>query len=233
MLRSLPFQIRRPASVWKNMEQLLRPCALTAIMFLLMRAQPIARLSPLAPALMAAVLCANDSAGACVLGCVLGMIRLPLGTALLMPAVSCALALGIHLLFSLIPAEKLPGEASRASLAAGISALLPPMIVCGGDAALALAAFSCGALAACAAPFFLSALRCGFAGERPHADAKAGLYLLAGSCIAGLQAIWPPAAEISAALAVLFAAPRLPLCGIFAGLALWAGGAPPLISFPL
>lgn len=221
MLRTLQMEKRALLPRWEQIGRLLRPCAVTAAMFLLMHAELTPGASPLAAAMLAAVLIAGESAAACVLGCLLGMIRLPITECALLSPVSCALALMLQLLASLIPGEKLPQDAPRASLTAGLAVLLPGMAVCGGEAVQALLAFACSALAACAAPFFLALLRMEHA--RPNHEERLGLALLAGGCIAGLNLLFVPLGEITAVLLALLTGSAAPHAALISGIALLPG----------
>lgn len=221
MLRTLPMEKRALMPRWEQIGRLLRPCAVTAAMFLLMHGELTPGISPLAAAMMAAVLIAGESAAACVLGCLLGMIRLPLAECALMSPVSCALTLILQLMCGLIPKEKLPEAAPRASLMAGLSVLLPGMAVCGGDAVQALLAFSLSALSACASPFFLALLR--MENIRLNPEEKLGLTLLVGGCIAGLNHMFAPLGEIAAVLLVLLAGSASPHAALISGIALLPG----------
>ena len=123
----------------------LRPAALTAGMFLMMRAELLMRASPLAAALMAAGLAAGESAAALAAGCLLGALRLPLTEAALLPAICCATVLTEELVCSLAPALKRGAEETRVSLVAGLGVLLPSLVWAGGDALNSLRALACAA----------------------------------------------------------------------------------------
>ena len=223
MLRSLQWE--KKALPLVRLGALLRPCCLAAAMFLLMRAEILMRASPLAAALMAAALAAGENPAACVLGCLLGMLRLPLYTVPLLNAFSCVILLMMQLGAALwTPKNFAPGEAC-VSFAAGTAAMLPAMVQAGGAAQPSLQAFACGALAAAAAPFLLSALRADPLRKPLNRSEKTGALLMLGGGIAGLQALLPPLAEGLSALLTLLAGGFAPGAGVLAGLALCAGGA--------
>lgn len=215
MLRSVPMEMRANMPAWERIGRLLRPCAITAAMFLLMHGELAPGAAPLAAAMISAVLTAGESAAAAVLGCLLGMIRLPLAQSALLSPFICALVLALHLIGTWIPEKMLPGDAPRASLSAGLAVLLPCMILCGGNALQALQAFAVSALAACAAPFFLSLLRMD-GDARPQAEPLLGLALLSGGCIAGLNLLFAPLGQIAAVLLML----AVPRAALTAGIAL-------------
>ena len=199
-----------------------RPAALAAMMFLLMHAGLLMGLSPMAPALLAAGLAANESAGALVAGCLLGMLRLPLREIPLLPVISCAMVLAAELLLPLLPPVRRWAAETRISLAAGFAVLLPALVHAGGDYLASAQALASAALAAAGAPFLRAAL-----GVRPDRarwmlQERIGLGLLAGACLAGLNQLLPPLTEaLAALLALVFPGAAT---GALAGLALVAGG---------
>lgn len=222
MLRTLPWENER---IRFQLQGLIRGAGCVAAMFFMMRAELLLRSAPMAIAMMAAGLNANQSATALAAGCLLGMLRLPISDISLLPAIGCTLALGMELILSLLP--RLPRrlqftDETHVSAVAGLCALLPTMLWAKGEAMPSLQALICGLLAAAAAPFFLAALKA----EADHlsSPSRTGLALMAGACLAGLWQITPIPAEIIAALAVLVI-PH-PAVGTLAGIALCAGGAP-------
>ena len=227
MLRTLSYE--RHAGAAARLRALgraaLRPAALGALMFLAMRAELLLRASPLAVALMAAALAAGEGAGALVVGCLVGMLRLPLTQIPLLPTLSCAGVLAVELSLDLLPAARRWQPDSRASLTAGLAALLPALIAGGGDPLASLQALACAALAATAAPFLRAAL-----GLRPNRtrlmfQEKLGVGLFALAALAGSYALFPPLAETLAALIVLLFPALGAAAGVLAGIALAAGGA--------
>ena len=227
MLRTLSYE--RHASVGARLHALgrsaLRPAALGALMFLAMRAELLLRASPLAVALMAAGMAAGESAGALVAGCLLGMLRLPLTQIPLLPALSCASVLAAELSLELLPPARRWQSDSRASLTAGIAALLPSLIAGGGDALVSLQALACAALAATAAPFLRAALALRPKRTRLMLQEKLGLMLFTLTTLAGMYALLPALAEAMASLTVLLLPSLGAAAGVLAGIALAAGGA--------
>lgn len=205
-----------------------RPTALMGAMFLLMRAELLMRIAPLAAALLAAGLATGENPAVLVAGCLLGALRLPLGDSALLSAICCAAVLAGELLCSLIPAAKRGAPETRASLVAGLGVLLVSLVWAGGDALDSLRALACAALAATAAPFLLPALQVRKNRRHLMLQERVGALLLACACIAGLQRTLPAAAEVAAALGVLIAPGLGAAAGVLGGAALALGGASPL-----
>ena len=227
MLRTLSYE--RQTGVATRLRALgraaMRPAALGALMVLMMRAELLLRASPLAVALMAAALTCGESAAALVAGCLIGMLRLPLTQIPLLPALSCAGVLAAELSLELLPPARGWQPDSRASLMAGLSALLPALIAGGGDALASLQALACAALAAVSAPFLRAALTLRFGRTRLMIQEKLGLALFAMASLAGLYALLPPLAEAIASLLILILPSLGAASGVLAGIALAAGGA--------
>lgn len=223
MLRALQWEKAAPAPLQSLLRRIMRPAAITAAMLLMMRAELLLRASPLAAALMAAALCAGESPGALVAGCLLGMFRLPVSRIALLPAVSCLLVLAQELLCGLFPFRPRWTAENRASLTAGLAVLLPAIVTANGDLLFSLEALACGALAASAAPFLYALLQKKNRRRGLSLSEKTGAALLLGGGIAALQGVCSPAAEIICCLSVLLL-PRAG-AGVLAGLALAAGGA--------
>ena len=227
MLRMLSYE--RHAGAGSRLRGLgraaLRPAALSALMFLAMRAELLLRASPLAVALMAGALIAGESAGALVAGCLVGMMRLPLTEIPLLPALSCAGVLAAELTLEFLPIARRWQPDTRASLTAGLAALLPPLIAGGGDILASLQALACAALAAAAAPFLYAALNLRPGRTRLMLQEKIGIALFALAALAGIYALFPPLAEALAALGVLLIPAMGAAAGVLAGIALAAGGA--------
>ena len=227
MLRTVSYERRVGASARLRaiVRPALRPATLGVLMFLAMRTELLLRASPLAVALMAAGLTAGESAGALAMGCLAGMLRLPLSHAPLLPALSCAGVLGAELALELIPAAKRVQPDSRASLIAGLAALLPALIAGAGDVLASAQALACAALAAFSAPLMRSALALRPRRTRLMLSERLGLMLFALCALAGASALLPPAAEALASLTVLVFPSLGASAGALAGIALAAGGA--------
>lgn len=224
MLRALQWEkgMGAAARLEAMARRFLRPAALAGMMFLMMRAEMLLRASPLAAALLAAGLAAQQSPAALVAGVLAGMVRLPLREISLLPAVSCAAVLGLELLLPLIPIARRVAAETRVSLTAGFSVLIPGLVCAGGDALPSLQALSCAALSASAAPFLLAALRLHSGRKRFTAQEKLGMALIAAAGLTGLYMLLPPLAEGMAALMAL-CAPTATV-GALAGVSLAAGG---------
>ena len=202
----------------------LRPVAMTAMMFLMMRAELMLRASPMAAALMAAGLAAGESPAALVAGCLLGMLRLPLREAAVLPAVSCAAVMGVELLLPLLLRARSWARETRASMTAGLAVLLPALLYAGGAPLPSLQAFACAVLSAAASPFLFAALSLRPGRTRLLPEERAGLALLACAGLAGVQCVLPPLAEALAVLGVLMFSGGGAAVGALAGLALAVEG---------
>ena len=117
----------RAMGVGRLVSALARPAVMACFMLLLMRGV-IYGCAPMASALMAAGLAAGESAAALVLGCLLGMIRIPFAGISLLPAVSCAAVLAAELAFSALPRLKNSAPETRICGIAGFSVLIPALI---------------------------------------------------------------------------------------------------------
>ena len=222
MLRS--FQLEKPVFVPVKAfaRRFARPAATAALLFLLMHAQLPGDTAPLATAMMGAALSAGIHPAAVAGGCLLGMARTSLSDIPLPGAVSCALLMALQLL------PKRPAKAcvrSRTAFFSGLSCMLPAMVKASGAAIASLLAFACAALAAAAAPYMLDVLEFRPGRKRLTAGEKCGCALLMTGCIAGLEHLCSPLAQISALLTVLLAPGFAPASGILAGLGLCMGGA--------
>ena len=201
-----------------------RPAAMTAGLFLLMRAELIADFAPFAPAFFAAALAAGESAAALVLGCLLGMLRLPLQDMTMISAVGCAGVLAGEILFSLVHRLHGISPETRASLNAGFGVLLPALAFARGNVLESMQALGCAALAAASAPFLLPALDLRFERKRLMTQEKIGFLLLAAGCLAGLRALYPPVARGAAVLMVLMLPELGAASGVLWGIALMGDG---------
>ena len=203
-------------------DRLLRPGMLIGLMFLLMRAELFGHCAPFGAALMAAGLAAGENAAALVLGCLLGMLRLPLNQIPILPGVCCAAVLAGELIFSGIPVLKKAAPETRVCAVAGFAMLVPALIAAGGRILPSLQALACAAMAATSAPFMLPALGIRPKRKRLMMQERVGALLLAGACIAGLRHVYPPLAQAFSNF-VLLAAPGAGT-GVLCALALVLGG---------
>ena len=213
----------RASALWARLR---RPLLMAGMLFLMMHASLIPGHAPLAAALFAAALAANENLGALAAGCILGALRIPVRGSALLPAIACACILAGELLFSTLRALKKTQVQLRISILAGFGVLLPALVFAGGELLASMQALACAALAAASAPFFLSALNLHKERRWYLAEERAGTILMAGGALCGLYALLPPAAEIAAGLIVML----LPSAatGVFCGIFLLLGGAPPL-----
>jgi len=226
MLRAVRRQER--INVVDRLLPLLRRCArpvmAAGIMFLLMRGQIVPDFAPFAAAFFAAGLVSGESPAALVMGCLLGMLRLPLREISLVPAVGCAGVLAGEILFGVIPKLRaVPGE-TRASLTAGFGLLLPALAFAGGDALESMRALGCAALAAASAPFLCAAANLHPARKRVMVQEKIGAALLAAACLMGLRDLFPPLAVGCALLLILLLPDAGAAGGVIWGVALSGGG---------
>lgn len=203
-------------------DRLLRPAMLAGLMFLLMRAELFDNCAPFAAALMAAGLAAGENAAALVLGCLLGMIRLPLSQIPVLPGICCAGVLAGELLFSAVPVLRKSAAETRVCAAAGFAVLIPALVFAGGELLPSLRALACAAIAATSAPFLLPALGVRARRRRLMMQERAGAVLLAGACLAGMQQAYPPLAQLFSNIALLIAPGAS--TGVLCGLALTLGG---------
>ena len=172
-------------------------------MFLLMRAEIIPGFTPFAAAFFAAALTAGENPAALVLGTLTGMLRLPLRDISLISAVGCAGVLAGEILISVLPVQDKLSRDSRASLTAGFGVLIPALAFAGGDVLFSMQALGCAALAASSAPFMLPAVLIRPGRKRLMTQEKIGAVLLAGSCLMGINMLFPPLARASALLLIL------------------------------
>lgn len=203
-------------------DRLLRPLMLMGLMCLLMRAELFDRCAPFGAALMAAGLAAGESPAALVLGCLLGMLRLPLSQLPILPGLCCAAVLAGEILFSSVSFLRGIAPETRVCGMAGFAVLIPALAFAGGELLPSLRALACAAIAATAAPFFLPALGMGKKRRRLMLQERVGAALLALACISGMALAWPPLAR-GASLLALLAAPGAGT-GVLCGVALAFGG---------
>lgn len=231
MLRALQWEKNAAPSLHSLLQRSLRPVAMAIVMLLMTRAQLLMRASPLSAAWMAAALANGESPGALAIGCLLGIAHFPIEESALLPVISSALLLARQLLVTLFPFRVHKDSETCASMGAGLAVLLPAMVAAGGNALASLQALACGALSACAAPFFYALLRRKKRRACLNLPEKTGAALLLGGCICAVQSVCSPAAQSLCALLTLLL-PR-PETGVLAGLALYSGGAGMFASISL
>lgn len=202
--------------------RLARPFVLMLLMLALMRAELLFGCAPMAAALLAAGLAAGESPAALVLGCLLGMLRLPLTSLSPLPAACCAAVLLGELLLSLLPKTGRVAPETRICALAGFAVLIPALVKAGGAVQDSLQALACAAIAATSAPFLLPVLQLRRGRRCFMLQERVGAVLLAGACIAGLNQMLPPLAGFASALASL-AVPGA-ATGVLCALAMAAGG---------
>lgn len=224
MLRALHWEKMDRLSGMENaLRRVLRPLLMAGIMLLLMRAELLSGAAPLAAALMAAGLAAGENPAALVLGCLAGMLRLPITEMNVLPAVSCAAVLAGELIVGCVPRLKKIAPESRVCALAGFGVLIPLLARAGGEPTESAMAAVCAAIAAAAAPFFLPALLLRPKRKRLMFQERAGALLLAAGALCGVQKLFSPAATGLAELMLLLSPGAG--TGVMAGLALAAGGA--------
>lgn len=204
MLHTLPHTLSIPNRLRLPMGRILKGTGLTAVMFFCMRAELLLRASPLAAALMAGGLAAGGNPAPLVLGCLLGMLRIPLSKVSLLPAVSCVLVLAGELISAFLPLKKRPSAETRCAFTAGICVLLPALIRANGAPLASVQAFACALLAATAAPFWMCAAALHPGRRRLMFQEKLGLALAASAVLMGTWKMLPDAGRLLAALLVLF-----------------------------
>lgn len=200
MLHMLPRKQIVPIWLRIPIYRLYKPIFQTTAMFFCMRAELILRASPMATALMAAGIAAGENPAFLAAGCLLGMLRIPLSQAALLPAIGCVLVLVTELLLSFLhPKKRMQGDAKYA-LIAGICVLLPTLLRAKGVLLPSLQALSCAFLAAASVPFFTAALAVHPGRERLMLQEKLGFVLLAGIALAGMWHRLPTAGQFVTAL---------------------------------
>ena len=204
MLHTLPLRLPRTNQLRLPMGRILKGILLTAVMFFCMRAELLLRASPLAAALMAGGLAAGENPAFLVLGCLLGMLRIPLNKVSLLPAVSCVLVLAAELILSFLPMKKKFSAETKCALTAGICVLLPALVWANGALLSSVQALSCALLAAAAAPFLMCAAALHPGRRRLMFQEKLGLALAASAVLTGTWRMLPTAGKFLAALLVLF-----------------------------
>lgn len=232
MLRALRWErMDRFSGLAAAARGLLRPLLLAGMMFLLMRAELLPGAAPLAAALMAAGLAAGESPAALVLGCLAGMVRLPLTAMDALPAISCAAVLTGELVVGCVPRLRACAPESRVCALAGFAVLAPMLVRAGGEMGESALAAACAAIAAATAPFFLPALLLRPKRKRLMLQERMGVILLAAAGLCGVQALFAPAATALAETLLLL----LPGAGtgVLAALALAAGGAGLAVLAPM
>lgn len=197
-----------------------RAIAICAISALLARANLLPG-SPLCAALLAAYLASGENAAAPVIGCLLGSIRFPLSAVDLRIAACAAAVLAGELIISFIPALRGMPKEKRACVAAAFGVLVPTAIWANADLTETARAAASALLAGAAAPFILDALRIRPNRSRFSTRERAGVFLIAGGCIAGIWSVYSHAALFCA----VFCALLLPAAGGVCACALLLCGA--------
>jgi len=226
MLRALSRQDKIGRLDWLGSfaRRSLRPLCLAAITFVLMHCEPAGDCAPLAVAFFAAGLASGESAAALVIGCLAGMLRLPLREINMVSAIACAGVLAGEMVFSMVERLRACSGETRASLNAGLGVLLPALVWANGAALASVQGLGCAALAAAAAPFLRCALDVHPGRKRLMKTEKLGLALLAGGCLAGLHALNAHLAAGAAVLLILLLPHLGAAGGALWGLALLGGG---------
>lgn len=214
----------RLSTIRSTARTLLRPLFSLCIMFLLMHAETIGSIAPFAPAFLCAALAAGFHPAFLCIGCMIGMLRLPLSASLLTPAIGCALALFGELALSFVPGKKRSPEI-RCAVLSGISVMLPSLFFAGGKALPSIQAICASAISAAAAPFFLMALQIERDRRRLTIQEKLGIFLLLAGGIGGLEALSIHAAEFACCICMLMLHPQGVEIGVICGLGRMAGGA--------
>ena len=205
-------------------KRMLKPFFSFLAMFFLMHAETLGGIYPLAPAFLSAAIAAGFHPSALCIGCMTGMLRFPLHTSALVPAVSCALSLAGELGFSFIRNKKISPE-NRCAILSGICVLLPALFAAGGELFASLKAVCAAAIATAAAPFFMYALKIEKGRRQLLLQEKTGIFLLLGAVTGGLEAISPPAAGAVSVFAALNLCPMGAAAGVICGLGRMLGGA--------
>jgi len=204
MLHTLPQKLAIPNRLRLPIRRILKGAILTTVMFFCMRTELLLRASPLAAALMAAGLAAGENPAALVVGCLLGMLRVPLSDISLLNAVSCVLVLAAELALSFLPLKKRASAETKCALIAGVCVLLPALVKANGALLPSLQALSCALLSAAAAPFMMHAAALHPGRKYLMLQEKLGLALASAAVLLGAWKMLPPAGELLAALLVLF-----------------------------
>ena len=146
-------------------------------MFFLMHAESFSGIFPFAPAFLSAAIASGIHPAYLCAGCMAGMLRFPLNTSALIPAISCALALAGELALSFVRFRKISPE-SRCAVLSGVCVLLPALFFAGGDLFPSLQAVCAAAVATAAAPFFMYALKIERNRKLLLPQEKTGIFLL-------------------------------------------------------
>ena len=215
-----------------------------AALCLMSRARLVGELAPFAPACMAAGLMCRFSPIAMLLGSALGSLMTGYTLLDLLPLISCALTglffLPLHL-FSRRDRDGLyPMQDFLAGAMAGLSILLPGLMLSGGLMYNVLTAFLSGATAALLSPALISAL-----GVRLHRrllmpDEQLSLALLMLLALISLRAVPYAGGRLAVFAAVFFTlclssagAGMGAMCGVACGAALALGGSDPFLGATL
>lgn len=170
-----------------------------------MAAMTAATAGALPPAFGAACFAAGLYAGRkplwMLLGCLLGCDWLRLGWRAGLPFAGCLLIWGLAVLWE----ARLPpaGKDVKAAALAGLGALIPPLVLCGGDWGLVALCAASGALALATAPVFRGALALRAHRRRLTPDERLSLLLVSLVALWGAGARAPFAAAVVARFATL------------------------------
>ncbi|MBQ3575015.1 MAG: hypothetical protein IJA26_05065, partial [Clostridia bacterium] len=209
-----------------------RPLFSFFAMFFLMRAEVMGDIYPLAPAFLAAGLAAGIHPAALCAGCMAGMVRFPLHTSALIPAIACALTLLGELALSFFRTKQ-PAPEIRCAVLSGTCVMLPALVFAGGEMLPSLQAVSAGAIAAAASPFFMCALKIGKKHRRLMLQEKTGVFLLLAALTGGAYALSPALAAFIGTFAALVLHPMGAVTGVICGLGhLLDGAGPAAIALP-
>ena len=211
---------------------LVRPLFSFFAMFFLMRAEAFNSISPLAPAFLSAALSSGRHPAMLCAGCMAGMIRLPLHTSALVPAIACALTLMGELALSFVRMRRISPE-TRCAVLGGVGVMLPALFFACGEVFASLQAIAASAIAASAAPFFLASLNTGKNRRKLMLQEKTGVMLLVAAFTGGVYALSPAAAYGVSIFCALMLHPAGTVSGVICGLGCMLGGAELTFVAPL
>ena len=237
-----PRHLPDPAAVRTALSALMHFVLLGALAFMLSRAvvvrlSPMAGIAPFALALFAAGVTAGRSAAALLAGCLLGSVNATPDAFNLSIPIGCAVILGGSLAWSLAAPwlgqlraavkrgpeiqarspNRARAEAVTCAALAGLGALTPGLIFAGGLPWPSVQAVAASLAALAAAPFMRSALGMKMKRRWLLPEERTGLYLTLCMSMAGLFALWPPAALCLAGMAAALCHPAGGLIALGAG----------------
>ncbi len=229
MLRAFDLGTRwRTFSSMSWVDRLGRPLALAAAAALLSRAQPLAGLAPFALALLAAGLAVGAHPLALLLGSLAGAFgaegfqwAAPAGACVVLGGAAAArLARGWvqRRAVRASPSGRVLGDAAVSALA-GLGVLAPGAWLAAGGAWESVRMIGSAVMAAASAPFFAALMEVKPSRRHLMPEERAGLAIFLLSGLAGLAALWPPAALTAGFAGALAAAPLGAGAGACAGLA--------------